>query len=130
MKTLDPGHQYELNSLDGDLQQVLTFVKRCDRDDPSKYPGNDNAYPGTTTQEVLRALINRTQYVQNQIPCLENEQIISMLRQCIYLLESRAKQRKGKALRLTTTVPIEAIGTCPKCGHILCTECAMTGIAK
>ena len=122
MKTIDPGHQYELKSLDGNCPQVLTFVKRCDRNGSNNYPGNVGAHPGTTTQEVLRALIQRTQHVQNQIPCLENERIIAMLRQCIYLLELRAKRRKGKTLRLTTTLPIETISTCDVCGHVLCID--------
>jgi hypothetical protein len=125
VKIVDPGHKYELASLDGHLHQELTFVKRCDRLHPERYPGNTNAYPGATLQEVMRALIDRLKYVQNQIPCIENRIIISLLRQSIYLLEARAKNRKRKVLKLTEDEleQIEKFETCKKCGHILCNEC-------
>jgi hypothetical protein len=123
VKIIDPGHRYELSSLDGDYRQELTFVKRCDRLNPGKYPGNTDSYPGTTIQEVLRALIDRLNYVHNQIPCLENQFIVSMLRQCLYLLEVRAKRRKGKVLEPPETEPIESLETCTSCGHVVCSDC-------
>lgn len=55
MKVIDPGHVYDLRSLDGEQLNRLVFVKR---EGPS-YPGNVGHYPGTTMQEVLRALIDR-----------------------------------------------------------------------
>jgi hypothetical protein len=52
MKIIDPGHKYELDQLDGEGKEILTFVKR---DTPSeRYPGNQGHYPGTNMQEVLR----------------------------------------------------------------------------
>lgn len=124
MEIIDPGHKFRLGSLDGHHEQILTFVKRCDPVERGggKYPGNYNAHPGTTTQEVLRALIARTDYVQGQIPCPENALIKLLLQQCLYLLELRAKRRKGQAFNVEL-MGIEHVTTCPHCGHIFCSGC-------
>jgi len=64
MIVIHPGHKYQLDILDGIGYEEITFLKR--NDPPEKYPGNDNAYPGTNLQEVCRALINRVQYLESQ----------------------------------------------------------------
>ena len=96
MRILDAGHDYELTNLDSsqedDQVQRLTFVKR----EGVNYPGNIGHYAGTQTQEVLRALIDRMKYVQNQIPCDVNLRVIDKLRHCLALLEIRAAERHGK----------------------------------
>ena len=125
MKVLDPGHIYELAHLDGDSSSLLIFVKRMGE----KYPGNDCAREGVTTQEVLRALIDRLQYVDNQHPWDENKFVIKLLRNAIFGLEIRAARARGdeagfrKALKESgfySPDQIEKIPTCPKCGHIGC----------
>lgn len=119
MKTLDPGHLYLLDTLDGDVQQVLRFVKRCNP--PEKYPGNKDAYPGTNLQEVLRAMIDRLKYVDGQVHCHENITAIELLRQVLLQLEVRAAKAHGKRLTLEPSiVPIEFRPTCPMCGHLQC----------
>ena len=117
MDVLDPGHEYDLNKLDGEEKQHLVFVKRKGE----KYPGNYFAYSGTTTQEVLRALIDRAMYVNQQQPCPETTATIGLFRTAIYLLESRAKRVHGEIL----DVPLDNIEmeiTCLTCGHIRCTK--------
>lgn len=59
MTVIDPGHEYLMDSLDGEQTNRLVFVKR----QGVKYPGNVGAHPGTTMQEVLRALLERLKYV-------------------------------------------------------------------
>jgi len=81
MQILDPGHRYLLDSYDGGKPVELTFVKR--NNPPSKYPDNENAHPGTTFQEVLRAMIERGNYVNNQLPAPETESAISLMRQAL-----------------------------------------------
>lgn len=117
-KILDPGHDYLLPVLDGDKPVRLTFVKR--NNPPEKFPGNTDAYPGTTTQHVIRALIDRTKYVDNQIHDSANDKVLYKLRECIYALEARAARRHDRILSLTDDefVHIEALPTCPVCGHI------------
>lgn len=115
MKILDPGHTYELNHLDGENKSILTFVKR----EGDNYPGNVGEYEGTNLQEVLRALIDRVKYLNNQIPCSQNEQIITNLRHSIFLLEQRAAVRHGRK-PLEGWWNIEFKPICNKCGHIGC----------
>lgn len=117
MKVIDPGHTYALNVLDGPSPLILTFVKRIG----DKYPGNKNAYPGTQSQEVIRALIDRAKYVNEQEPHEANKQVISCLQQCLFELENRAAQRHGRILRAKSE-GIELIPSCLKCGHIECSN--------
>jgi hypothetical protein len=91
MKVLDPGHCYLLDVLDGDAPEELTFVKRVG----DKYPGNTDAYSGTTLQEVLRACIDRVKYVNAQIPDFNNNDVLYHLRATILALEQRAYVRHG-----------------------------------
>jgi len=119
VRVIDPGHTYQLDGLDGGTPQTIRFVKRCDP--PAKYPGNVGSYPGTTIQEVLRVLIDRTQYVGRQRPCEETVHAIDAMREAIRLLEERAARRHGRALGPMPTQP-ELESTCPACGHIRCEE--------
>lgn len=118
MRIIDPGHQYALRHLDGDGEEILTCVKR----EGAKYPGNIGHYPGTTTQEGMRAYIDRTKYVDNQEPCAENKQILVFLREVIFVLERRAARRHNRFFELTIEERnnIESVPTCNKCGHIKC----------
>ncbi len=126
MEVVDKGHHYLLKKFDIDStiprfvrEDELVFVKR----EGAKYPGNIGHHPGTITQEVLRALIDRTKYVDNQLPCFENKQILDNLRSSLLLLEIRAARIRGKKLILVNPMDnIEEQPTCDVCGHILCTE--------
>jgi hypothetical protein len=119
MKVLEPGHLYQLACLDGDKVEFLQFVKRIG----DHYPGNrPPAWPGTTMQEVLRALIERAQYVNRQIPCAETEAAIGLLSAALFLFEVRAKRVKGKTLDLPTLGAAVLGDTCGECGHVRCDE--------
>lgn len=119
---LDPGHKYLLPQLDGLGAEVLTFVKR--NDPPTKFPGNDNAYPGTTLQAVLRCVLERLVYLQGQDECDENIAIIQNVRSSIYLLEHRAMRRHGLDASSLTIREACELPMCPKCGHVRCRPCA------
>ena len=125
MRVVDPGHRYVLRQLDSalpdnlgpaDLTGELRFVKR----EGEGYPGNVGHYCGTTTQEVLRALIDRAKYVDNQIPDARNRQVIYYLRAAIFELEMRAAERHGRVLPLFDMEDIENLPTCERCNHIGC----------
>lgn len=120
MKVIDPGHFYHLSQLDNgeaDSVQPLWFVKR----EGPGYPGNVGVQPGTTTQEVLRALIERNEYVNNQTPCAETEAAGELLKAALLLYELRAARRHGRISPDfdTVTEAVTAPG-CDKCGHIGC----------
>jgi len=92
VKVTEPGHRYELDMLDTKYADThgLTFVKRVG----DGYPGNEPPpHHGVIIQEVLRALIDRLQYVNGQSACNENEMAQYHLRKSFFLLELRAWRR-------------------------------------
>jgi hypothetical protein len=116
MKVTDSGHRYVLDSLDGGIQQFLTFVKR----EGPKYPGNRGSYPGTTSQEVLRALIERSIYVNLQQPCAETEAVTELLKAALYLLEVRAARTHGRPYGHSMLDTMLGTAKCEECGHVGC----------
>ena len=89
MKILDDGHKYQLDHVDEDQHETLTFIKRS-----GKKIKHDNEYSGTNSQEVIRALIDRTKYLNDQLSCDESGDIIYYLRQALFIYEARAYRRK------------------------------------
>ncbi len=121
MIVTDPGHSYLLDTLDGDGAKVpLVFVKRCDP--PENYPGNVDAYPGVTLQEVLRACIERGHYVNGQFACEETTEAIECMQRVVLLLERRAKRRRDETLDDYTLEQAWRLPTCSTCGHVDCTQ--------
>src|SRR5258706_6846423 len=115
MRVLDDGHRFELASLDGDsATQVLQFVKR----EGKGYPGNVGRYPGTTSQQVLRALISRAIYVNAQIPCWQTRASIWLMALVIRLYEHRAAKRHGRAAPGSYDSVYGE--TCSQCWHVNC----------
>jgi len=87
MKIIKAGHVYELAQQDAHANTppiVLTFVNREPKTE----------HPGTQTQEVLRALIDRTMHCDNCLRWPGNDLIIHHLRMALVLHESRALLRK------------------------------------
>lgn len=92
MRIVDPGHIYALDSLDGDFQQVVRFVKR--------FRGDLN-HSGTVNQELLRVLIDRIQFLDTEKPWPLNGEILYHLRMALVLHEARTlirKVEKGQVL--------------------------------
>lgn len=118
MKVYIPGHVYGLRELDTRTEQHsnLRFVMR--NQPREKYPGNYTYFAGTTTQEVMRVLIDRSKYVHNQYPHWINPVVINLLRLCIWLLEYRAFRRHGWKLPLRWIWRIEFRPTDPINGHL------------
>lgn len=120
MRVIDSGHDYWLESFDGGQAIRLTFVKR--NDPPEKYPGNQDAYPGTQIQEVLRALIERGEYVNKQFPCDETEEAIANFARALWTLEKRHCGRHGQsdAMNIYDLEGVDLQEFCKTCGHIVC----------
>jgi len=114
MIVTDPGHAYLLTTYDGEGHKPLVFMKR----EGPGFPGNVGHYPGTNCQEVLRALIDRVKYLDGQVPCEENVEILTNLRSALVWFEARAARRHG--LEVSYLVEIEDVPTCSTCGHVVC----------
>lgn len=130
MQIIDEGHDFLCDTLDGEetYKVRLTFVKR--NQPPEKYPGNKDAYPGTIIQEVMRAVISRLKYVQKQKGCQYTLACLALARMMIWLLEVRAAGLHNRELGIPLSKignmsmgdGIEAVKTCPNCGHIGCEQ--------
>ncbi len=114
MKILDPGHKYELQSLDGGKPQLKIFVKR----EGPNFPGNIGSYPGSNLQENWRADLNRLRYLWEQKPCVETENAILYVRLALWELEKRAARIHGRSE--PTSKEAEFGKTCVECGHVKC----------
>lgn len=84
VRVIEPGHVYQLQHLDGAGAGLLVFVNR--------EVGTE--HEGTQTQEVLRALIDRTQHCDGCLRWDGNDKIIHHLRMALALHEARALERK------------------------------------
>lgn len=93
MKVLEPGHVYELEHLGTPGCEVLTFIRRN-----SAAITHESEHPGTNTQEVLRALIDRSIFLNHVLPCAETEDAIEYLRMALACYEARALRRKREKL--------------------------------
>lgn len=125
MKVLDPGHLFALQALDGKWPTLLRCVKR--NQPPEKYPGNRDAYPGTNCQEVIRALISRLKYLDQQQPARQNDDAIFHLEMVLLALEDRAHQKHGSEVIADLSIDeVLAATPCPTCGHVLCSWCPKT----
>lgn len=122
MQILDAGHTYRLAGYDGGKPQVLVFLKR----DGEGFPFNEGRHGGTNCQEVLRALINRTEFLASQVPCAETEAAIGCMKTALFLFEARAARRHGRHLDFNDLGAAMRLSACVQCGHIGC-EHASTG---
>lgn len=116
MKTIDKGHEYLLEAIDGGEPQKLVFVKR----EGNNYPGNVGSHPGLLTQEVLRVLLDRCVYMNNQGSCAETDIIISSLRTAIMMFEVRAARCRGSSIEFSNVSDLDTAPTCSICGHNQC----------
>ena len=111
MQIIDPGHVYRLYNADGEGTQTIRFVRRRG-DDGERI---ETKSEGILSQELLRVLINRTLYLNDEDPCIEDVEIVHKLRDCLKLYESRAARRTIEKLSMP-----EKTDACPICHHLLC----------
>ncbi len=90
MKVIEKGHIYQpqIRRIHPDSKSIpmdkIVFI--------NKQPGQE--HDGTTTQEVIRILIDRTRHCANCMPHPNNERIVYHLRMALILHEARALERK------------------------------------
>lgn len=85
MKVLTAGHQYLLSNIkSNDGGKDVNTLKFYNEKGASK-----DEITGTSNQEVLRALIDRVKYLDNELPHSFNKEIIYHLRKALALHEAR-----------------------------------------
>jgi len=97
MQCLEPGHRYLLNNNKEDGSVELTFF----RDEKLNKEGH---LSGTSSQEVIRALIDRQAFLDRQLPHDVNTDIVYHLRKALVLFESRHLDRL-----VEKNIPVELI---------------------
>jgi hypothetical protein len=79
MKILDESHEYELTG-----EQVIKFIKRV----------NGNLiFDGTTNEELLEVILDRTRGLDSKFPCIENKMAISFMELALAEFNKRTKKR-------------------------------------
>lgn len=104
MKTLTPGHKYELENFEDKAKpgQVLQFIEKMMLPaPPSAVSASDvltTINDGTTNEEVLMVLIDRLNSLQAKFPCRENAIVITHLETGLLWLEKRTADRKARGV--------------------------------
>lgn len=92
MRKIDKGHKYELKN-STEPHQILTFIKKTPIPDSDKL---ELVYDGTTNEEVLKALIDRIEYLNSVVASRENQYIITLLKKALMWSEKRTHDRKKR----------------------------------
>lgn len=87
MKIIDKGHKYKLKNLKTKGNQTINFYK-------DGKINNTKTKKGTSNQEVLRVLIDRVHFLEEQNHHYLNKKIIYHLRKALVLHEMRHLSRK------------------------------------
>ena len=81
-------------------------------------PGNVGRAEGVTIQEVLRALIDRAEYVNRQTPCAETGETIALMTAAVQRMEARAARLHGR--EAPSAEECVRGSACDRCGHVGC----------
>lgn len=95
MKVLNEGHTYTVSNFEsGQDSQMIQFIDKRPVEEGSKelYTYSD----GTTTEELLEVLIDRTNYLNNKFSCFENNQALVNLTLALMWFEKRTSDRKKR----------------------------------
>lgn len=84
MKIVDPGHTYEVNG-----NQTIAFIKRTD---------GALVFAGTTNEEMLEVLIDRTEFLNGKFPCIENEMALLAMKSALEAFNSRTQKRVSQGV--------------------------------
>lgn len=98
MKTLRPGHRYELENFEAKDQpgQVLQFIEKMPVTQGS--PELRTVKDGTTNEELLKVLIDRMNSLQAKFPCRENAIATTHFETGLLWLEKRTADRTARGV--------------------------------
>lgn len=98
MKILKPGHLYELDSMEGTNPQKIQFIeKKVMQGTGNFYTVND----GTTNEEVLEMLIDRTKSLGEKLPSRENSLALTKLEEALLWFNRRTQNRMKQGVENT-----------------------------
>ena len=92
MRVIRSGHCYKVENFENKSEsQEIQFIEKEQIE-----PGSTElvtVYDGTTTEELLKVLINRMQYLQGKLPCRENAIVITKLEESLMWLDKKNADR-------------------------------------
>jgi len=104
MKTLTPGHKYELENFEAKDKpgQIIQFIEK---QQITKEAGSDavvdklvTVHDGTTNEELLKVLIDRMNSLQAKFPCRENAIATTHFETGLLWLEKRTADRVARGV--------------------------------
>lgn len=84
MHVFDEGHLYEVNK-----NQLIQFIKRTN---------GELVKEGTTNEELLEVLINRTEFLNGKFPCIENDMALLAMKAALEAFNSRTQKRVAQGV--------------------------------
>lgn len=97
MRVVDKGHTYALDKVEDPTRGIaVRFIKKQEEDGELI-----TKQDGTTNEEVLRMMIHRLEYLQEKLPCEENEFALTGLRHALGALQLRQKKREKQEVEGT-----------------------------
>lgn len=107
MKVLKQGHLYELDSLEGTNPQKLQFIEKEMKVFPADNPAQlgeakfVTVNDGTTNEEVLLMLIDRTRTLGDKLPSKENSIALTKLEEALMWFHKRTEIRMKQGVENT-----------------------------
>jgi hypothetical protein len=100
VKVITPGHEYELESMEGGEPQRLKSINK-------KVEGNAlvTVHDGTTNEEAILMLLNRIHHLNKSEFCTQNETAINSLRNALRSLDERTRLRQEFGVEGTPASP-------------------------
>lgn len=109
MKVLRAGHRYKVSNLDNpNNSQQIQFVEKAAKSGDPDSGELELVQDGTTNEELVKVLIDRTTYLNGKLPCPENERAIEHLENALAEFGARKNRRDNAGL---TGTPKEEDGT-------------------
>lgn len=96
MKVITVGHKYELPSFENGTPQTIQFIEKTQVTTGPDHTKLETVNDGTTNEEVLKALIDRLQYLNGKFPCRENAIVITKLEESLMWLNKRTADRLAR----------------------------------
>lgn len=96
MKIIVPRHTYVAEDFEGGTGQTVQFIHK--EKDPENPETLKTVQDGTTNEELLRILIDRTKGLNEMFPCRENSIAITKMEEALMWFEKRTKDRKERGV--------------------------------
>lgn len=103
MKVIIPGHLYQVANFENKEDfQTIQFIQKEPVSEGSK--DLKTISDGTTNEEILEALIDRMEFLNEKFACPENDAAISNLKSCRGWLNRRTENRLKRQVEGTNEI--------------------------